>query len=157
MTRYKSWADARLLEAVAALTDDELRSPQPIIFGSILGTLNHVHAMDLVWQANLEGRPHGMTTRNPGDSQGLDELTLTQHEINRWYQQYADNLSSSAATDAVRFTFIGGEPGKMTREAMLLHVLNHGTYHRGHVADMLYGMGYQPPTTDLPVFLRTHR
>jgi len=42
----------------------------------------------------------------------------------------------------------------MTREAILLHVVNHATYHRGHIADMMYDSSVEPPTTDLPVFLR---
>jgi uncharacterized damage-inducible protein DinB len=35
-----------------------------------------------------------------------------------------------------------------------LHVVNHTTYHRGHIAAMMYQMPARPPTTDLPVFLR---
>ena len=42
----------------------------------------------------------------------------------------------------------------MSREDILLHVVNHTTYHRGHIADMLYHLHISPPTTDLPVFLR---
>ena len=42
----------------------------------------------------------------------------------------------------------------MSRRDIVLHVVNHTTYHRGHVADMLYDMGVFPPATDLPVFLR---
>jgi uncharacterized damage-inducible protein DinB len=40
---------------------------------------------------------------------------------------------------------------------ILLHVVNHTTYHRGHVADMLYHQSMSPPTTDLPVFLREEK
>ena len=42
----------------------------------------------------------------------------------------------------------------MTRRDILLHVANHGTYHRGNVASMMYQAGVAPPTTDLPVFLK---
>ncbi len=42
----------------------------------------------------------------------------------------------------------------MTREEILLHVVNHTTYHRGFVAEMFYKVPARPPTTDLPVFLR---
>jgi uncharacterized damage-inducible protein DinB len=33
-------------------------------------------------------------------------------------------------------------------------VINHKTYHRGFVADMLCQAGVRPPVMDLPVFLR---
>jgi len=42
----------------------------------------------------------------------------------------------------------------MSRSEILLHVVNHGTYHRGHIADMVCHIPAEPPTTDFPVFLR---
>jgi len=37
---------------------------------------------------------------------------------------------------------------------MLLHTVNHKTYHRGYVADLLYQAGSKPLVMDLAVFLR---
>jgi len=54
----------------------------------------------------------------------------------------------------VHFTFIGGGDGVLSREDILLHVVNHATYHRGHITAMLNQMGVQPQATDLSVFLR---
>jgi uncharacterized damage-inducible protein DinB len=42
----------------------------------------------------------------------------------------------------------------MTRGEMLLHIVNHTSYHRGFVADMFYQVPVRPPVTDLTVFLR---
>jgi uncharacterized damage-inducible protein DinB len=41
----------------------------------------------------------------------------------------------------------------MTREAILMHVVNHATYHRGHIVAMLNGAGITLPNSDMPVFL----
>src|ERR1700724_143348 len=41
----------------------------------------------------------------------------------------------------------------MTRGAILLHVVNHATYHRGWIAEMFFQVPATTPTTDLPVFL----
>jgi len=110
--------------------------------------------MDLVWQSHLLGKPHGLTTRNPETHPEIHELTATQREMDNWYVSYADTLSQSDLTEAVDFEFIGGGQGVMSRGDILLHVVNHTTYHRGHAADILYGLNIFPPTTDLPVFLR---
>jgi uncharacterized damage-inducible protein DinB len=59
--------------------------------------------------------------------------------------------------EPVRFTFVGGGEGEMTRSEILLHVVNHTTYHRGFIADQFYQVPAKPPTTDLPVFLRDAR
>jgi uncharacterized damage-inducible protein DinB len=50
--------------------------------------------------------------------------------------------------------FIGGGRGKMTRAQILLHIVNHGTYHRGFVSDLMYQILASVPANDLPVFLR---
>lgn len=42
----------------------------------------------------------------------------------------------------------------ISREEIILHIVNHGTYHRGFVSDMLDQMPIVPPATDLTVFLR---
>jgi uncharacterized damage-inducible protein DinB len=63
-------------------------------------------------------------------------------------------LTEQAHDESVPFTFVDGGAGIMTRGEMLLHVVNHKTYHRGYVADLLYQIGSRPPVMDLPVFLR---
>jgi uncharacterized damage-inducible protein DinB len=110
--------------------------------------------MDVVWRAHLEGRPHGFTTRNPESCPGFAELRVAQAEMDAWYVGYAETLDAAGCEQELHFEFIGGNPGCMTRHDMLLHVVNHTTYHRGHVADMMYQLHAHPPTTDLPVFLR---
>jgi uncharacterized damage-inducible protein DinB len=42
----------------------------------------------------------------------------------------------------------------MTRVEILQHLVNHTTYHRGAVAQMMYEASSRPPTTDLTVYLR---
>ena len=154
LVRYKAWANDLVFAALARLPEHELTAPRPIVFGSILRTLNHVYAMDQVWQANLEGRPHGFTTRNPPSSPPLHELRAAQSDIDAWYVSYAATLKDEDEEEPVRFTFIGGGPATLSRRDILLHVVNHGTYHRGNVAAMMYQAGATPPTTDLPVFER---
>jgi uncharacterized damage-inducible protein DinB len=157
LTRYAAWANALLYETVSTLPEIELTKKQSIVFGSMIHTLGHVYAMDLVWQAHLQGRPHGFSSRVPELGYSLAELRAAQVAIDQWYIQAAEALSDESAEDIVNFTFIGGGPGRMTRGDILLHVVNHTTYHRGHIADMLYRVPVHPPTTDLPVFLREAR
>lgn len=154
LVRYKAWADELLFAALSRIPESDLAAPRPIVFGSILRTVNHVHAMDHVWRCHLERRPHGLTTRNPKDCPPFQALRESQSQMDAWYVGYADSLTQAAHEEIVHFTFIGGGDGAMSREEILLHVVNHTTYHRGHVADMMYNLGVAPPTTDLPVYLR---
>lgn len=153
-TRYKAWANKVFFSVLHELPEHELTAPRPIIFGNLLRTLNHSCAMDYVWQCHLLGKPHGLTTRNPENPPPLAELDFRQREIDQWYIGYADALTAQQLEEVVEFEFIGGGAGAMKRSDILLHVVNHGTYHRGHAADILYHLDIAPPSTDLPVFLR---
>lgn len=61
--------------------------------------------------------------------------------------------AAQSLDETVRFRFIGGERGAMTRGDIMLHVVNHATYHRGWIAEMFFQVPARNPTTDLPVYL----
>jgi uncharacterized damage-inducible protein DinB len=154
LVRYKAWANELLFAAIAKMPEDTLVAPQPIVFGNLLRTLNHVLAMDHVWRSHLLGTPHGLMTRNPDFCPAFAKIADAQSQMDRWYIEYADALPDDASVQTVDFMFIGGGPGVMTRADVLLHVVNHGSYHRGHVASMMRP-AMAPPITDYPVFLKT--
>jgi uncharacterized damage-inducible protein DinB len=154
LTRYNAWADQVMFNAVAALPAGEAGKERKSLFKNIIHTLNHNCVIDLIWQAHLEGRAHGFSARNTPDHPPLDELQRRQKAIDDWYIAWSDALSDAALEEKVSFTLIGGTPGVMTRGQILLHIVNHTTYHRGFAADLFYQVPARPPTTDLPVFLR---
>ena len=90
----------------------------------------------------------------PADHPPLEELWRAQQELDAWYVAWSERVSAAELGEEVRFEFIGGGAGAMTRMEMLQHVVNHTTYHRGFVADLFYQVPARPPTTDLTVYLR---
>jgi uncharacterized damage-inducible protein DinB len=154
LTRYAAWANTLLYTALGELSELELTKPRQLFSGNLIRTLNHVYTMDLVWQAHLEGRAHGFTVRTPDVHMSLSELRVAQSTLDGWYIRYAEEMSDRTGEEIVDFTFIGGGEGAMTRGDILLHVVNHTTYHRGHISAMMFQIPANPPTTDLPVFLR---
>ncbi|MEK6593150.1 MAG: DinB family protein [Pseudomonadota bacterium] len=154
LTRYNAWADRMIFDAVAALPEGEAGRERKSLFKNMIHTLNHNCVIDLIWQGHLEGREHGFSARNTPGHPPLDELWRQQQAIDDWYIAWSDTLSDAALDEKVSFTLIGGNPGVMTRGEILLHIVNHTTYHRGFVADLFYQVPARPPTTDLPVFLR---
>jgi uncharacterized damage-inducible protein DinB len=154
LARYNAWANRLLFEAVAALPEAEATKERPSLFRNMVHTLNHIYIIDLVWRAHLEGREHGFTARNTPEHPPLAELWRKQREVDAWYVAWSDALTDAALGERVAFTLIGGNRGVMTRGQILLHVVNHTTYHRGFVADLFYQVPARPPLTDLPVFLR---
>lgn len=146
-----------LYQALGQLPDHELVKNRAMLFDNILTLLNHVYTMDVVWQANLTGKEHGMTTRNPPGVPLFADLCEKQRQINGWFEDYADSLTSTEQCESVGFSFIGGGEGLMLKSEILQHVVNHASYHRGHIEGVLYSMPVKPPTTDLPVFMRNFK
>jgi uncharacterized damage-inducible protein DinB len=157
LSRYNAWAAEVIYGAVGALPEGEATKPRQSVFKSMLHTLNHIYVIDRVFQAHLEGRAHGYAARNTETHPPLPELWRAQQAIDRWFVDWSDAQSPDTLQERIDFDFIGGGKGSMTRGEMLLHVVNHSTYHRGFVADFFYQVPARPPATDLTVFLRDRR
>jgi uncharacterized damage-inducible protein DinB len=154
LTRYKAWANELIFKAVAALPEGEAEKPRQSVFRSMVHTLNHNYVIDRIFQAHLEGRSHGYAARNTPDHPPLDELWRAQRDIDRWYIEWSERIDEAALAEKVSFTYVGGGEGVMTREEILQHLVNHTSYHRGFVAQMMFDIPVRPPTTDLTVYLR---
>lgn len=154
LARYNAWANQLIFDAVAALPAGEATRERQSLFRNMVHTLNHNYVIDRVWQAHVEGREHGYTARNTAEHPPLGELWRAQQAIDRWYIDHFSRLSGEELEREIDFTLIGGNRGRMSLGDILLHVVNHTTYHRGFVADLFYQVPARPPTTDLPVFLR---
>lgn len=154
LARYGAWANRLTFDAVAALPEGEALRERKTIFRNIVHTLNHSYVVDRIWQAHLEGRPHGYQARNTRETPALDALRRAQEEVDAWYVKWSEAQTEASLAEPVEFELIGGNRGTMTRGQILLHIANHRTYHRGYVADMFYQIPVAPPTTDLPVYMR---
>jgi uncharacterized damage-inducible protein DinB len=157
LTRYNAWANRLIFDAVAALPPGEAEKPRKSLFKNMVHMLNHNYVIDRIFQAHLEGRAHGYGARNTPGHPPLAELWRDQQAIDAWYVAKYDAMPEGELNETVHFTFVGGGAGAMTRGEILLHIVNHTSYHRGFVAEMIYGLGLRAPTTDLPVYLREAR
>ena len=135
LTRYKAWANDITFSAVSSLPAGEATKKRQTRFGNMVHTLNHVYVIDDIFRSHLLGKNHGYTARNTENHPPLAELWKAQEEMDRWYIEYTQNAAEALLAEEVDFLFVGGGQGTMSREEMIVHVVNHGTYHRGFVGD----------------------
>jgi uncharacterized damage-inducible protein DinB len=150
---YKAWADKVMFDGVAALPPGEAEKERKTLFKTMIGTLNHIYVVDLIWQAHLEGREHGFAARNITVHAELPALWAAQQKFNDWIIDWVKAQSEASLDEDVSFTFVNGTKGAMKRGEMFLHLVTHGSYHRGWVAEMFFDAGARPPQPDLSVFL----
>lgn len=155
LSRYNAWANELFLSAAAKLPPGSVEKPRPGLFKNMGHMLNHNYVIADIFRAHLEGRPHAYEARNTPDAPPLDVLHAMQRELDAWYIAWTDTITPAQLEAVVKFIFVGGGDGAMTRSEILHHVVTHSSYHRGFVAEMMFAIpGHRAPTADLPVFLR---
>ena len=154
--RYKAWADELLFTSIAQLPAAEVKATRQTLFKSILGTLNHNFVVDLIWKANLQGEPHGFSRRDEILHPDLNDLFQAQQRENQWFEGWAAKQTGASLAEVIPFKYVSGQEFAMSRGAMLMHLVNHASYHRGWVCEMFFEIPAKPPVTDLPVFLESH-
>ena len=151
---YSKWANSRILETIGELPVSEITKIREAAFDGILPTLAHMNIINRIWQGHLLGKDHGYTSRRSQIIDTLDQYSHQLNEIGDWYISYVNSLNEQELNEKVFFNFVDGGSGEMNKSDILLHIINHQTFHRGHLSDMLYQSGYEPPSIDLPVFHR---
>ncbi|TCW84277.1 damage-inducible protein DinB [Burkholderia sp. SRS-46] len=156
LARYSQWANEVIYDVVARLPESEVAAPRETVFGNVLRTLGHNYAVGAIFQAHLERRAHTFTVRLVPDTTTFDALRTMQRELDAWYVTWIDEMKDGELDEAIRFQFVDGGTGVMTRREMLLHVVNHYTFHRGFAVDTLRRMATVVPATDITVYLCDH-
>lgn len=154
LSQYKAWANEITFSTVASLPESEVIKERQTRFKNIIHTLNHVYVIDCIFKAHLEQKPHSYSARNTETYPPLENLWQSVKIVDRWYVDYAHSVSEQELQEIIKFQFVDGGKGTMSRSEMILHVVNHGTYHRGFVSDMMYQIPIVPPANDLTVYLR---
>ncbi len=140
--RYKANANDEILAAMRLFDG---ASPAKEI---AIRVLNHTYAVDRIFAANLTGTEHGYTSPNPSPLPSLEELSAAVKTSDQWYIDYVSRLDKAELAERIDFTFTDGEPGRMSREEMLLHVMAHGAGHRGQIGLIMMQNSITPPAND---------
>ena len=151
---YSRWASERSMEAAQALTDNEPARDLRNSHGGVLGTLVHLFQSDRVWLSRLQGRPRS-TFADEGESWTLETLSSVWTNVADGYREWAANVQDSEAI--LEYVNLAGKPASMPLWQVILHVVNHATYHRGQITTMLRQLGHKPVSTDLHVFYLSQR
>jgi uncharacterized damage-inducible protein DinB len=149
LVRYKQWADRGLYDVVGRHAG-RLDGPDATI---VLRILDHMLAVDRIFQCHLQGRPHAFRAPRSDTLPSLDTLAAAAREAGDWYVAYVDGLAADDFTQTVEFAFTDGTPARMTRGEIILHVCLHGTYHRGNAGILLQKNDIAPNPDRLTDFL----
>ena len=158
LARYNVWATARLIDAVAVLSEEDYRRDAGLFFKSIHGTLNHLLVGEhLVWYRRFalgESPQKSDGVRLNMEAEPVRErlATALQDGASRWGSLIA-SWPTERFDGTLDYTTMGGEPVSLPFAATLAHVFNHGTHHRGQITAALTALGQPAPELDLAYLL----
>jgi uncharacterized damage-inducible protein DinB len=143
LIQYDAWACARLQSAL------DSANPLP---DAALKTWGHVVASLDCWLDRIQGKsvpPAVWWSPAP-----LAEWGKRRPAAHARWTAYARTLDARELAREVRFTNSAGQPCHDPVEAIVRHLVSHGTHHRAQVSASLRAAGFEPPTMDYIVWRR---
>ncbi|MET0981056.1 MAG: DinB family protein [Telluria sp.] len=167
LASYNAAMNTRLYAAAATLPKDVLSADRGAFFGSVLGTLNHIVAGDTIWLRRFMAHPSGLPSLEamasiaaPASlahiySNDLDALLEHRVRLDAIIEALAAELSTSDLAQPLSYRNSRGEFRK-NFGALLLHLFNHQTHHRGQASTLLSQSGVDMGVTDLLEWIPEH-
>ena len=157
LAAYNFWANQKVFETILVLPEEKQKAELPSSFKSIYATVLHMWNAESVWwqRMKLQERIVAPSEHFKGSMQELTNELLQQ---NRLWIEWIDAASDAALDHVFQYQTAKKEQFKQPVYQMLLHVFNHGTYHRGQLINMLRQLGVEKlPQTDFIVWSRNKK
>ena len=152
--RYTAWASARLVEAASKLTPAELTHDFKTSEKSVVGTLAHTFAADRVWWHRVNGTVPAKFI-DPEKDFLLETLQTEWPALLAQWEQFIAAKDESALAGKIEYKDLKGNPYGTPLWQIVLHLVNHGTHHRGQASGMIRSLGHTPPPLDLIAYYRS--
>lgn len=149
---YNVWANKRIAEILRKVEPDLLDAPVVSSFPTLRKTVYHIWDAEYIWLKRLEGESisywpsEKLTSETPIDgflkvSDML--LNIVKYNDDNWLNEICE------------YSNMRGDKFVQPRFQVLMHVLNHSTFHRGQLVTMLRNLEVTDlVSTDLITYLR---
>ena len=143
---YDRWANRHVLDACRKLTPEQYVAEPVPGWSSVRSTIYHIALATEFNLRTLAGDPDDRIPTEAEQATVDDAARLLERAECRFEEIYPtltpEWLNTLLTLSAVGRTFT------LPRWAMLRHIVNHSTYHRGQVASKLKRFGIEQPNTD---------
>ncbi len=154
LAAYNVWANQQLGNSMLRLPEEKLVVELPSSFKSIFKTVLHMWDAESIWwqRIKLAERiivPSEVFTGN------FQELMKNQLDQSKQFEEWVDKASELALNHVFAYQNSKKEQFKQPVYQVLIHVFNHGTYHRGQLVNLFRQLGVKEiPATDFILWSR---
>ena len=141
---YNFWSNKRVLDCLKR---------QNVNDEKILSILGHIVAAQFLWLHRIKGLP-------PPDvklwgAYTLDQLSVMAEEAGNNWLEFVKNETNF--NRELTYTNYVGDPYTNNVEMIMIHLVNHSSYHRAQIALLLRQKGFEPINTDFITYDRVIR
>jgi uncharacterized damage-inducible protein DinB len=143
---YHRWANTKVLDACRKLTAEQYVAEPVPGWSSVRSTIHHIALVTEFHLRRLAGDPDD-STPTEADLATVDDAARWLERAYRRFEELRPTLTPEWLNTVL--TLRGrGWAVTLPPWAMLRHIVNHSTYHRGQVASKLKRLGIEQPATD---------
>jgi len=152
---YNAWANRRIYEAAARVSEAQYREDRGAFFKSLHGTLNHILVGDRVWMRRFTGEGEAPKRLDAILFEDLSSLRAAREAEDARIVAYVRSLDEAKLAGTIRYQPITlPDPVEQALAPALAHFFNHQTHHRGQAHGLLTAITGTAPALDLLLFQR---
>lgn len=139
--QYNYWANKRVLENL---------SHQRVADEKILSLMGHIVAAQFLWLHRIKGLP--APDVKLWDTYQLGRLTEMAEKAGQQWMEFVE--STEDFNREMTYRNYTGDPYTNNVEMVMIHLVNHSSYHRAQIALLLRQKGLEPVNTDFITYDR---
>jgi uncharacterized damage-inducible protein DinB len=154
---YNLWAHQRIIDVILSLPEETCTVELPSSFNSLHKTILHMWDAESAWWQRMKMQER-VIKPSENFSGNTKEVTQGLLQQSRQWEEWVSSASDLSLDHVFQYYTNKTEHVKMPVWQMLLHVFNHGTYHRGQLINMLRQSGQEKlPSTDFSFYTRNRK
>jgi len=151
---YTIWANQKIFDCIANLTEEQTDQEITSSFSSLRKTIVHMWDAESIWWQRIK-LVEKIERSSEGFTGGFQELIKQVNHQSMLWKDWVDNATETQLLHVFFYRNSKREEFKQPVYELLLHLMNHGTYHRGQLVTMLRQLGVEKiPSTDFSTFCR---
>lgn len=151
---YNIWATQKITDIILGLPEEKQLAELPSSFSSLQKTILHLWDAESSWwqRMKLLERITRPSENFKGTTKDAVNGLISQ---SRQWEEWVTNATDLSIQHVFQYQTFDQTQYKQPTWQMLLHVFNHGTYHRGQLINMLRQSGVvKLPATDFIIWSR---
>lgn len=158
MYNYHAWANGVIIDRLNELPEHVYHKEIQSGFSSVSKVLSHIYLTDYAWFDIISGISMDEAMASSSELKEVVEKKSIEEMKKTFIDLYERNKALLSTVDMEKVMVVNNPYAgslETTISESVLHVVTHGSYHRGNIATMLRQMGHTSVMQDFGLYLYT--